>query len=325
MKKRGRIVLAATLLLCFIALFTTCKNNIGLGGSIDINPPMIKNDSMYPPNNAIIKGAFTLAVKADDDTGVNAVTAVITTADAHNTQISIGKAFLVKPSSNDGYWTLRIDPKGEYPISDGAYKVEIQVEDTAGKVSTVTSAFTIDNTPPLLILNRPSTAAAGASDPNADIFGDKFLLKGQLYDRSDVERLTITARDASGNTKGSPAVLYSVPQSLNVTVDSFFSSTAAPSFYRSVYGNEISKGKQQYSYTITVSDSAREYTDPTKRAGTGEGNSTSTYYLYNDLYQMLNESRYKPADIYAIMQAGIYGTGLSIAPPPPPRGKFMDI
>ena len=74
-----------------------------MGGTIDINPPTIKNDSVYPPNNAIIKGAFKLAVKADDDTGVNAVTAVITTADAKNSKINIGNSFLQRPSSNDGY------------------------------------------------------------------------------------------------------------------------------------------------------------------------------------------------------------------------------
>ena len=125
-----------------------------MGGTVDINPPTIRNDSVYPPNNAIIKGAFTLAVKVDDDTGVNAVTAVITTADAHNSKINIGDSFLTQPSSDDEYWTLDIDPEGQYPIGDGAYKVEIQATDTAGKVSTITSASTIDNTPPLLVLDR---------------------------------------------------------------------------------------------------------------------------------------------------------------------------
>ena len=305
----GRIIRAAALVMCFTALLTTCKNNIGMGGTVDINPPTIKNDSVYPPNNAVIKGAFTLAVKADDDTRVTAVTAVITTADAHNTKINIGDSFLKEPASREGYWKLNIDPRGQYPMNDGNYKVEIQATDTAGKVSAITSAFTIDNTPPLLILSRPSTAAAAYTDPNADIFGDKFSLKGQIYDKNDVEKLTITAKDAAGNLKGSPAVLYNVPQSLNITVDTFFTPVKGQTFYRSIYGENPRTGKQQYSYTITLSDNAREYTDPSKAAGTGEGNSTSTYYLYNDLYQMLNESRYKPAEIYAMMQAGIYGTG----------------
>ncbi|MGP1431738.1 MAG: hypothetical protein ACTTJ4_05430 [Treponema sp.] len=65
----GRTVWTAAVIVCCIALFTTCKNSVGLGETIDINPPTIKNDSVYPPNNAIIKGAFKLAVKADDDTG----------------------------------------------------------------------------------------------------------------------------------------------------------------------------------------------------------------------------------------------------------------
>jgi len=45
-KIRFLIVAAA---LCCIGLFTTCKNTVGLGGTVDITPPEIK--SVYPPNN----------------------------------------------------------------------------------------------------------------------------------------------------------------------------------------------------------------------------------------------------------------------------------
>ena len=65
----------AVALLCCIAVFTTCKNNIGLGNTIDINPPEIK--SVYPPIGAVIKGSFILAVKAEDDTTIKQVSALI--------------------------------------------------------------------------------------------------------------------------------------------------------------------------------------------------------------------------------------------------------
>ena len=295
----GRIVQVATLLVCFIAFLTTCKNNIGMGGTIDINPPTIKNDSVYPPNNAIIKGAFKLAVKADDDTGVNAVTAVITTADAKNSKINIGNSFLQRPSSNDGYWILDIDPKGEYPIGDGDYKVEIQVKDTAEKVSTVTSAFTIDNTPPLLILNRPSTAITqGVSLENTspDEFGFDFLLVGQVYDESAVPTLKITAE---GNGQKREKTLNNIPQNIRITVDSFGSKGDNP-FYKPLYNGEENGGTKKYEYGITVTDSAKEYNNPGD-AGTGTGNATNHYYLFDDLYKPVL-STYKIQDVYAMLR-----------------------
>ncbi|WP_206180995.1 hypothetical protein [Treponema medium] len=42
----GKTALVAALIMCFTALFTTCKNNIGLGGQIDILPPI--GEITYP-------------------------------------------------------------------------------------------------------------------------------------------------------------------------------------------------------------------------------------------------------------------------------------
>ena len=302
----GRIVRVATLLVCFIVLFTTCKNNIGMGGTVDVTPPTIKNDSVYPPNNAVIKGAFKLAVKADDDTGVNAVTAVITTADAKNSKINIGKSFLQKPSSKDGYWTLDIDPKGEYPIGDGDYKVEIQATDTDGKIATVTSAFTIDNTPPLLVLDRPSTAvlAPPTSYKDGDTFGDAFWLIGQVYDKSPVSKLEITASPIGGGTEYTH-VIENVPASIRLKVDSFSddSKEATSKFYCGLYGKERKAGKKNFRYSLKVTDDAREYKSPGEKAGSGTGNETNIYYLKDDIDKEVMRNR-RLQDVYDVL----YGT-----------------
>ena len=297
----GQTVRAATLLVCFIVLLTTCKNNIGMGGTVDINPPTIRNDSVYPPNNAIIKGAFTLAVKVDDDTGVNAVTAVITTADAHNSKINIGDSFLTQPSSDDEYWTLDIDPKGQYPIGDGAYKVEIQATDTAGKVSTITSAFTIDNTPPLLVLDRPSTAVLtpSASYKDGDTFGDAFWLIGQVYDKSPVAKLEITAAPVGGGTEYTQ-VINNVPANIRLKVDSFSEDKLKSKFYCALYGTNQSAGKKSFRYSLKVTDNAREYKNPADNAGSGEGNTSNIYYLKDDIDQKVMRNR-RLQDIYAVL------------------------
>ena len=76
-KKWSHVITGA--LLCCIVVFAACKNNIGLGSTIDINPPEIK--SVYPPIGAVIRGDFVLAVKAEDDTKIQQVSAIIKSKD----------------------------------------------------------------------------------------------------------------------------------------------------------------------------------------------------------------------------------------------------
>ena len=289
----GQMAPIAALLVCFIALFTTCKNNIvGLGGTIDIKDPTIINDSVYPPNNAIIRGAFTLAVKATDDTSVDAVKVTIT--DTNNQLIKIGDGFLKKPADKDDYWKLTIDPAKEgYKIGDGAYKVEIQATDSAGKIATVTNGITIDNTPPLLILNRPSTAAG---DSSTDVFGADLLLVGQVYDESAVETLKITATE-KGKTNTKEITLQSIPQNIRMTVDSFFDKDKK--FYEPLYGSNSADGTKNYTYEIAVTDEAKEYKTPGNK-GEGTGNTADYYYLYDDLYQDVL-SQHKIQDVYRML------------------------
>ena len=64
-----------------IAFFTTCKGGIGLGGTIDINPPTIY--AAYPPANAVVRDTFTLKGMIDDDVGVKTVTVSYIKADGH--------------------------------------------------------------------------------------------------------------------------------------------------------------------------------------------------------------------------------------------------
>ena len=160
----------AVALLCCIAVFTTCKNNIGLGNTIDINPPEIK--SVYPPIGAVIKGSFILAVKAEDDTTIKQVSALI-----KNESLKYAENFIL--SESGAYWMRSLNVRDEKFMRDGTYSVAITVHDSSGKETTVESAFTVDNTPPLLILSRPSTAVAKGADPTLapDVFGDRLSVQ----------------------------------------------------------------------------------------------------------------------------------------------------
>ena len=297
--------LLAFVAVCFTVWFTTCKNNIGMGGTVDINPPELDVSTIYPPAGSIIRDEFTLSIKATDDTGIASINVQLIKTGLTEQPDSKATSFDLTKADDGIHWTARVNKNGEngFALKDGSYKALLTATDTAGKTARTESTFTIDNTPPLLILSRPSTASAEYSDASADVFGDRLYFAGQVYDKSDVDKLTITAKDAKGNEKGK-TTLTAIPQSMNMTVDMFFNPLEGQNkFYRTVYGDNTPKGKRQYSYTITVSDSARSYNDPEQKAGTREGNSTDTYYLYEELYQLLRT--YKPAALYE-MQSGVY-------------------
>ncbi len=155
-----------------------------------------------------------------------------------------------------------------------------------------------------MILSRPSTAAfaPNASYTGADTFGDKFMLVGQVYDKSDVAKLKISAASMDGRT-AAEGVLENVPQNIRLTKDFLtFSTDEKQQFYKKLYGSNRDDRKKQFRYKIRVWDSAKEYTTPDKPSvsTSTEGNSTDIYYLSNDLYDKVL-SKHKIQTVYAML------------------------
>jgi len=307
--------------ICAIALLTTCKNNIGLGETIDINPPKIDASTLYPPAGSVIRDCFTLSVATYDDTEVTAVTATIVDANTGTQLEGTHGLFNLKKTADvtkkaDGTqwtrWEALLNEKNEttgYLIKDGQYKVKLLVRDDSGKDVLAETTFTIDNTPPLLILNRPSTAITqdvSLKDSSPDVFGAEFLLVGQVYDKAPVASLNISAE---GNGTKQEKTLYNIPQNIRLTVDSFPSTNTDKPFYTPLYGNDDTAGSKKYAYTIAVTDSAKEYKNPGD-SGSGTGNTTSNYYLFDDLYTDVL-SKYKIQDIYAMLHGTSSDSGRS--------------
>ena len=293
--------------LCFIALFTTCKNNIGLGGTIDINPPVIDISTIYPPSGAVIKGQFTLAVNVSDDTSVHAVTVTITNKDTGGVQPEGEAGFFNLRQDGENHW-IRTDvntkdkTKG-FPLKDGNYKVQILAVDSEGKTTRAERDLVIDNTPPLLVLDRPSTAALDPSAAYAggDTFGDGFWLIGQAYDKSNVAKLVITTQPVGGGTEYTRTI-QNVPANIRLKVDSFSDDIGKSEFYCGLYGTTRSAGKKQFRYALRIFDNAKEYKNP-GNGGSGEGNTSSIYYLKDDIDKKVLRNR-RLQDVYAVL----YGT-----------------
>ena len=281
MQKSRKLVVAGVI--CAIALLSTCKNNIiGLGGTVDINPPALNVLTIYPPAGAVIRDVFTLSIEATDDSGVASVTANLTQTGVTEQPDSKYTSFDLKKAADGIHWTAKINTKKDdssFPLQDGSYKVLLTATDTSGKTVRTESTLTIDNTAPLLILNRPSTTT---TDSSADVFGDSFLLVGQVYDDTPVAALTITAKRKGKSEPVFTKSIPNVPQNIRLTVDAF-SSNEDKKFYQGLYGTSREAGTKYYEYGITVTDDAKIYQAPGDN-GSGTGNITDRYYLFDDLY-----------------------------------------
>ncbi|MEL3910900.1 MAG: Ig-like domain-containing protein, partial [Treponema sp.] len=255
-------------------------------------------DTLYPPMNAVVRGAFVIAAEVSDDTEAESV--FVTLKHKHNAQVSLIEGYA--QSNGGGLWQLRLGDK--VLPADGEYEVSVTARDKAGKSVNTKTALTIDNTPPLLVLQRPSTAAlVPTAATEYDVFGDVFLLVGEVYDDNGVEKLLIKAKNGAGIEK--EAALTNIPQNIRLKVDTFSlqgrtEQEAQGDFYRSIYGGQQHEGKKPFSYTLTISDNAKEYKKPGD-GGSGSGNSTDVYYLYDELYSPLLK-KYKLSEVYAALR-----------------------
>ena len=300
----GRTVWTAAVIVCCIALFTTCKNSVGLGETIDIKPPTINISTIYPPLGAVIKNTFKLSIEADDDSGVVSVSGTLIKTGLTEQPESQYTTLTFEKGSGDLQWTATVNNKKEdksFGLPDGTYKVVLIATDTVGKTVTTESSFTIDNTPPLLVLDRPSTAVADISQVDSDTFGDIFWLIGQVYDKSPVAKLEITASPIAGGTEYTK-VIKNVPANIRLKVDSF-SEDDNLEFYRALYGINKSAGKKSFRYALKITDDAREYNNPSDKTGSGTGNETAIYYLKDDIDKEVMRNR-RLQDVYDVL----YGT-----------------
>ena len=149
-----------TFLSVFILLFTACKENIGLGESIDTKAPSL--EITYPVQKAVIMDYFYIGGNCSDDKGVK------------NVQVTLKKLGTVQETigsypaeiKNGTEWFIKFnekDSEGLYPLKDGSYIAEVTAWDNAGQNSGTSSiSFDIDNTPPVFIATNPGVTESSS-------------------------------------------------------------------------------------------------------------------------------------------------------------------
>lgn len=293
----------------------TCKNNVGLGGHIDITPPTCQ--LTFPTESLpIIRNSFTLKGVASDDNVVDKVKVVLKSVD-RAWEGALELPCVVEKSGNSWAWSVVVNKPntdGSFPLKDGKYNVRILAYDKDGKEGESTSVLIIDNTPPVLFIQRPSSfATIDKIDERSDNYGADLILKGSAADDSGLSSLVLFSY---GNDRWEKQVIPSVSTSINVKVDGFFSSTPTEKgIYRKLYGDDSNKGLKIFPCAIKVFDNAKEYESPNSTGDAEKGNVSNDYYLHDVLYNIEDEKdpnkqlifpKYKIQDIYDMLKGSFY-------------------
>ncbi len=298
-----------TLLFCTLS-FYACKDNVGLGESVDTEPPTL--EILYPPASAVIRGTFALAGSWNDDKGISSIKVTVTNATT-NVEEEYKTETVTFTADKDKKWKVNLNAYDAdnpsyyngWELPDGKYVLSVQATDTSGRVSgKITRPVEIDNTIPVVILSSPGSTEAPTP------YGSTFNVEGTIADEHAVSKLAITIYDEEGNpvaqTDTLPYTETNVPTvgSTSVRLLKFNTAVTPTSVegegidltnirYRDVYGStNRMDGTHNYQCSLTISDNAKEYTNSDESENTSTGNETTVFYLYDDVYTaLMSESK----------------------------------
>lgn len=282
MKTRKNHILfhSIVLVLLSLALLVTCK--AGLGESVDTTPP--KMNIAYPPANSIIRDWFMMSGLAEDETFVKDVTVVFKGKETHTFKADVDK--------EKKQWTLKANTKsdGRYPIADGQYEVTVTATDSAGRKTSAKITYYIDNTPPVLVLTRPSTR--GEKDdkpvpPNLlDPYGEIIKFTGNWWDANSSEgaALSIHFFKEDGETLVDDYETTIRTQNFDLEIAEGTSGGLWEALKGACDFSGGSPVATAFTYTISLQDDAKVWQSPDQNAPTNpEGNTTKHYYINRDI------------------------------------------
>ena len=163
-------------------LWTTC--DVGLGEAVDTMAPTVTVTS--PSASSVIADSVVISGDCFDDKGISSINIVVT-----NT--GTGEKFTVNAdvASDQKSWTKSINDFIEgsgYPLKDGSYTADVTAIDVFGRSSgTSSTAFDIDNTPPLFCVTSP--ASLDITNPRK--YGRSVTISGEIADDHDIAKMAI--------------------------------------------------------------------------------------------------------------------------------------
>lgn len=264
--------------------------DIGLGGAVDTEPPTGGISS--PGDNAVIRDSFAIKGSWKDDGAVGKVTVALRNTSTNSTNTYNAT---VAP---DGTWLCAVNPAdSSQPLADGNYVATVTLYDNGGHTGKLTRSYTVDNTPPVVILQRPSTII---TDSDTDTYGQKFTLQGQAADDNNINKIDVNVYSDSSCTNFLKTIsLNNVPASINLDVATF--SESIDNDYSVIYGHTTKSGSEIRYCKILAYDGAQRYPadGSNQTAADTYGNVQTEYYLYDEISSTVL-SNYKVNEIYSI-------------------------
>lgn len=293
----------AIALLVIISAFTlSCE--IGLGSAVDTEAPtlVIKTPSV----DSVIRDDFAITGTYEDDGNIASIVARLERTDGGSYSTSISASLIPEKRSNCAGTYKIVVPAKSQGIPDGSYQAIVTATDETGRTTIRNTTFTIDNTPPVIVLQRPGTAD-GASSP--DTYGRIFTLEGMGADDNYIDHIDIDVYNEN-DIKIHTVTLKNVPQSISLNIAEY-----GDDDYTAIYGNVAPENFIPKNYTCTLRsyDGAQRY--PADSSAQSEddlkGNYTDTFYIYKDISKPVLSTT-KVTEIYHILNGSLTaGSGRS--------------
>ncbi len=299
-------------LICFfiISIISIISCEVGLGSAVDTQPPSLTIDG--PKMNAIIRESFAIKGSWNDDGSIEDVYVILKRTDGKlldgvNEEKRIqGEWALSEDDRNKGSWRVVVEPLTEKEkLIDGIYQATVYIQDRSKHITTQTTSFTIDNTPPIIVITRPSTSIKAKS---FDTYGQLFTLEGQAADDNNVSLIEVQVYNDEACTDFNHSIsLKNVPNSINMDA----------AIYDKELGGYISQDEDKYNFEVPLEqssggkefyckivayDGAQKYPvdEKDKQDSDEKGNNADYYYLYKDIATVVLQN-YKITEVYSIL------------------------
>ena len=315
--KLQKVFLKNALIFIFIfSIISIISCEIGLGAAVDIQPPGLTIDN--PKMNSIIRDSFAITGSWNDDGSIDDVYVILKRTDGklvdgvHEEKRIQGEWSSSADDRNKGTWKVIVEPLSEEEkLLDGIYQATVYIQDKSKHITTQTSSFTIDNTPPVIVITRPSTSINAKS---FDTYGQLFTLEGQAADDNNVSLIEVQVYNDEACTDFNHSIsLKNVPNSINMDA----------AIYDKEQGGYISQDEEKYVFEVPLEqagsgkefyckivayDGAQKYPidENEKQDSDEKGNNADYYYLYKDIATVVLQN-YKITEVYSILN-GTYSS-----------------
>lgn len=299
---RLKIKISSICLFIFISTFlfiTVSSCEIGLGKAVDTEVPEIAVET--PAAGAIIRDSFAISGNWSDDGTISEVSLLIKNTE-NNNEYGPYEVSFTTGENGTGTWSYTVD---KALLPDGTYEAIVTITDDMEHQSEVQRQITIDNTSPILVLQRPSTKANAVRA--IESYGRIFTVEGQAADDSGIGLLEVNVySDANLQHLLKTISFTNVPNTISLDVAEFVKDVSND--YSAIYGSTSEDAGEKKLYcSIVAYDGAKRY-PPNGSAQTADdlkGNPTEVYYLYSEIADNFL-SEHKITELYS-MKSGRSG------------------